>query len=242
MQWWQVEVNGMRSLAAVCMAIALLTSVSAGRAASEDGGTAEDRSAKAEAPARDGAAPENSGADGAADADDANTTSGDEPAALPTQDPKQLRRILQVLADIDEALAEQIRQLQESDPDLAWKLLEPHFGEVGRLADLREQDETGYELRVQDIVLAHRSQELTEQILEAKSRGDGETMRAAELTLRQVVARHFEVRQQLRQHELALYEQRLQRMREAVAEREEKRDRIIEARMEELVGEKLPGF
>jgi len=53
-----------------------------------------------------------------------------------------------------------------------------------------------------------------------------------------VIAKHFEVRQQRRQLQLARFEKELQRMREEIERRNEKRAEIVGKRIAELVGER----
>ena len=56
--------------------------------------------------------------------------------------------------------------------------------------------------------------------------------------LEEVVFKHFEVRQQKRQLQLTRLEKELQRMREEIERRTEKRAEIVGKRMAELVGER----
>jgi len=54
--------------------------------------------------------------------------------------------------------------------------------------------------------------------------------------LRDIVAKHFEVRQERRRLELKRLGERLKRMGEVIKRREEVRDSIIDRRMSELIG------
>lgn len=180
-----------------------------------------------------------------ADRTDSNETSdGSKPTERQKMpDPHRLEQALNVLADIDADLVARIRKLKERNPDKAWELLRPHYDEVRRLTDMRQTDAIGYELRVRDIRLTRESRDLSEQIIKARARRDVKAEKAALEQLREVVDSHFEARQDLRRHEVELFERKLMRMREAIAERDRKRDQIIDAKVEDLIGgEELPEF
>lgn len=56
--------------------------------------------------------------------------------------------------------------------------------------------------------------------------------------LRTVVGQHFEVRQKRRLYELNLFKERIEQMRAQIESRTEKKDRIIDQRIQDLIGSK----
>jgi hypothetical protein len=85
----------------------------------------------------------------------------------------------------------------------------------------------------QDAQLDRESHELAARIRQA--RGDERTKLKEQLS--DLVTRHFEIRQQRREHQLERMEDELKRLRETIAKRNTSRDAIIDNHVKELVGE-----
>lgn len=89
------------------------------------------------------------------------------------------------------------------------------------------------ELFEQDRQLDRQSHELGDQFRRAPNQ-EREELRGK---LREVVEKHFNIRQERRRLELRRLEEELGRLRESIEQREENRSSIIQRRLNELTGE-----
>ncbi len=85
----------------------------------------------------------------------------------------------------------------------------------------------------EEIALERKSRELARQIKQEKN---PKKKSAMETELREVVAGHFDVRQTRRLYELNFFEERIQELRMQIETRNEKKDRIVEKRLTDLIG------
>lgn len=85
----------------------------------------------------------------------------------------------------------------------------------------------------EEIALEKRSRELARQIKQEKNWKKKGKM---EEELRRVIEEHFDVRQTRRLYELKIFEERIQDLRSQIEARSEKRDRIVEKRLMDLIG------
>lgn len=99
---------------------------------------------------------------------------------------------------------------------------------------LKKVDPEMYKLELADDEMERQTSELSMQFRRAPKDQKPELRKQLEET----VVRHFEVRQEKRQLQLTRLEQELQRMREEIERRSEKRAEIVGKRIGELVGER----
>lgn len=112
--------------------------------------------------------------------------------------------------------------------------LRPGFGGRGGDPDfMRQQDPEMFALVSQDEQLEQQTAELADQV----RRASGEQRDKLKTQLRDLVNKHFEIRQQRRELQLKRMETELARLREAIKERNEVRESIIQQRLTELTGE-----
>jgi hypothetical protein len=111
----------------------------------------------------------------------------------------------------------------------------PGFG-GGRGGDpdvMRQQDPEMFALVNQDEQLEQQSAELADRV----RRASAEQRDQLKTQLKELVNKHFEIRQQRRELQLKRMETELARLREAIKERNEARDSIIQLRLTELTGD-----
>ena len=89
------------------------------------------------------------------------------------------------------------------------------------------------ELIKQDVEMDRHTHDLAAKIRAA--RGDDRTKLKAELA--DLVARHFDVRQKRREHQLQRMEEELKRLKDTITRRNSSRDTIIDNHVKELVGD-----
>lgn len=147
--------------------------------------------------------------------------------------------ILAVVSDIDPDRAERLERLLEHRPEMALGLLREHLPHLLRLVHLREQNPDMYEIRIHDINLARESEELADHLHELREEDQPNENQVNEVRtrLRDLVIEHFEVRQHAREHELHQLEQRIDELRQQLEARSEAREKLIQRRLRDLLGE-----
>lgn len=112
--------------------------------------------------------------------------------------------------------------------------LRPGFGGRGGDPDfMRQQDPEMFALVSQDEQLEQQTADLADQV----RRASGEQRDKLKTQLTEMVNKHFEIRQQRRELQLKRMETELGRLREAIKERNQAREAIIQQRLTELTGE-----
>jgi len=155
---------------------------------------------------------------------------------------QEAEQALRVIGRLKPELGEELTRLREDEPRRFARELEGRFPRVRWLLRLKRFDPEMFELRMRDMELYRSSRDLAERVRAAREAGRSEAEAAAREKLDDVVARHFEVRQQIREAELARLERRLAELREQIADRARNRQRLIAEHTESLIhDEHRPG-
>ena len=112
------------------------------------------------------------------------------------------------------------------------EVLDPSIGEMFRTASTKEQQEFQKYVRC-DLQLVNETRKLTAALADAS----GTERTELEKELEQVVTQHFELKQEMRELELAQLEARVLRLRDLHDRRNEAKDAIIAKRLEQLSDE-----
>ena len=110
---------------------------------------------------------------------------------------------------------------------------------IGRPPDwqrMQQEDPEMYQLLVSDDELDRQALEMAEQVRRAKPE-EREKLKA---TLKDIVGKHFEVRQQRRELQLKRMEEEIQRLRDAIKTRNDAREDVVNKRITELTGDVNP--
>jgi hypothetical protein len=144
---------------------------------------------------------------------------------------------------------EVVAWLKENEPETVRRLLkmqdERRFEEVKRflaeaaprvrdLKQLKERDPKSYEKTME---LQRLERESVEQAEQAR-RAAPEEREAATKKLKETLSRLFDAREEARVRELGELKRRVETLEKAMAERKNNKDRIVEKRRRELMGEK----
>lgn len=149
----------------------------------------------------------------------------------------QLDEAFEVLREIKPELAERLEPHRQDDPQRVVDMLQREFPHVRHLIRLKRVAPETYNLRVQDVKLTYQSQQLAEQLQQAEQDPSSGDAAALGEQLRQVVEQHFDVRQQLRERELAYLERRIGELRAQLDERAQDKEALIEQRLNDLAAE-----
>ncbi len=153
---------------------------------------------------------------------------------------EQVREALKVLRLIDPEKAEKLEKYIDKSPERVGRAIGENFPHLGRFMAMRRYDPVGFELHIKDLRLSRQSQLSARRLREATDDGD-DALAAAELAVLQgLVADHFDVRQQIREHELAKLESQIEHLREQMDERATNRDALIAERVGEFIEHDKP--
>lgn len=150
---------------------------------------------------------------------------------------QEIREAMHVLRQIDPHKADLLTRHMQENPQRVGRALREHFPMLGRFMAMKRHDPQMFSLRISDMSLNRQAHEKARQLQEAQQVGDEVLAEAERIALDQIIAEHFDVRQQIREHELAKLEQRIKGLRDQLQQRSDNRDALIDQRIEELAGE-----
>lgn len=152
-------------------------------------------------------------------------------------DAQQAREALDVLRRIDPEKAKRLEQAIDENPERVGQVLHENFPMLGRFMAMRRYDPEGFELRVRDLRLSRESHDASDRMRKAIDAED-DALAAVELArLQALVAEHFDVRQEIREYELAKLNERIKELGEQLKQRTAEREALIDERVHELIGE-----
>ena len=152
----------------------------------------------------------------------------------PSLSPEQIRARLSIVEQVDPQIARQIRRVLDEAPQRAghmWDRLRQAMPHIERLEHLQKHDPVAFELNVTDLRLQRRSRKLAMRIRHA-----GSAEQTSEEELRQLIAKHFDIRQRKMEHKLETLEEQIQTLRERVDARRSRQAEIEKHRFKELIG------
>ncbi len=150
---------------------------------------------------------------------------------------EQVREAIEVLRQIDPEKAKQLEQHLDENPQRVGRSLHDNFPHLGRFLAMRRYDPDGFDLRIKDLALSRQSQQSARRLHEAQKSGDDAIAAAELMVLEGIVADHFDIRQQIREYELAKLEQKIEALRDQLQQRAENRDTLIDERIEEFIAQ-----
>ena len=150
---------------------------------------------------------------------------------------EEIEERLAVIRQFNPDLAEMIEQMRDANPDNLRARIGPHLRQIERMLLMKEQDSQLFELMVENTQLDRATREQARLLRSKAVQDDPEKAEQHRAALKEIVTAHFDVRQKMREHELAKLERRLEELRAAVGKRMEKRDELIEMRFKKALGE-----
>jgi hypothetical protein len=152
---------------------------------------------------------------------------------------EEVSEAIEILREFKPEVAQRIEAAADRNPERVGHVIGGAMPMVRELMWLKRNDAELYTLQVSDLRAERDTKQLAGRYREAKSKGDARA-EALRQELQAKVAEHFQIRQQIRERRLARLEKRLQEFRDQIKEMQEKKDRLIGERVEELSnGEKL---
>jgi hypothetical protein len=130
--------------------------------------------------------------------------------------------------------AARLNQLKRGNPELFKRKRQELAQEVRRLLELKERDPSAFQVQLDEMRLRDELQRLAR---EARGLAAGSRERQeAEKQLREAVRKSFDLRQKLKEAEVADLRRRLQELEGSLSRRTERRDQLINERTQELLG------
>lgn len=140
---------------------------------------------------------------------------------------EQQQDLFTVLKEVNPQLIEKIKTWQEVNPERSSRMLARMYGRMQDMIDLKAADPTMYELKVQDIKLETRSR-----ILAMRYRRTPTEESKKELL--DVLNKHFELRQKVREHELHRLKSMIGQLETQIEQRTNNREKIINKQLDEI--------
>jgi len=150
-------------------------------------------------------------------------------------DRDEVHQLLGVLHDVNPDLHAKLARALENNPRRAHAVMPRIYSRLEHLIDMKANDPQHYKLRTTEMRCKIDAFKLKVRIRHAQH--DGNDARVAHLRreLHDVVEKHFEVRQALREHELHELEQRIDRLRDELAEHRRRKDELVREHVERLL-------
>lgn len=151
---------------------------------------------------------------------------------------EEIAEAMEVLKEYDAKVAAHAESLRETNPTRYRMLVRRYMPQIRRLMYLKKSEPEAYELHLDDMRLGAESERLAREYREADR--DNDLGRVADLRreLKDVVTRHFDVRQRIKERQLARLEEMVKRLRDQIDERREQRPVLIDGRMDELTSDR----
>lgn len=147
-----------------------------------------------------------------------------------------LAEVMGVIADLDEPLHTRLSSAMERNPDVVRNRLQADLPRWMTAVELKRNDPELYELNVKDRRLAQETGRLVGEFHAARRAGDAEKVDGLRARIETLAADHFDVRQKLRERDLAQLQQRLEFLRAQVQQRRERRQEVIRQHLQQLFG------
>jgi hypothetical protein len=149
---------------------------------------------------------------------------------LPTLD-KETEKLLK---ELDPERLERMNHLREVDPQMYMKLFEETQRERMKLRELKEHDPQRYEQVIQERKMESEIEGLAMQCRKSQNNDEKEGLKKQ---IKSQLEKLFDLREAQRETEIKRLEEQLTKLKEKMKTRKANRDKIIERRQKELVGE-----
>ncbi|KAF0241823.1 MAG: hypothetical protein FD180_4254 [Planctomycetota bacterium] len=166
------------------------------------------------------------------------------PDSLGPGGPRPLRGVPVSAEDVAKGLAwigtnepvrlQRLNDLKQQRPEEYERAVNQVAFEIRELLTIKQNDAKRYERRVEQRKLDYRATELAEKI---RGAGENQGMKAEREELRGILGKLFDLREDDRELELKRLEEELARLKDTMKKRKDAKDKIIEKRMSELLGE-----
>ncbi len=147
-----------------------------------------------------------------------------------------LNEVMAVIKDFDEALYTRLSAAMETNPQIVRTRIQNDLRRWMAAVELKRHDPELYKLNVEDRQYSHETSRLAGEYAAAVRQGDSAKVESIKAEMEKLVGEHFDVRQKLRERDLAQLEQRLEFLRKQVQQRLERRAEIIREHLSQLFG------
>ncbi|MBI3268722.1 MAG: hypothetical protein HYZ53_06850 [Planctomycetes bacterium] len=153
---------------------------------------------------------------------------------FPTLGPEDTARVEAFLKEFDPGRLEKLQAIRRQNPEVFENALRDAFMEMKRLEQLKQEDPERFERVMSQRRLEAKSMDLAARIKRAPE-GDKVVLKKE---LKELLSQVFDLREAEREAEVKELERQVAKLRERIAKRKESRDKIIQGRAAELLGER----
>jgi len=157
-----------------------------------------------------------------------------EPGVWARPTPEQTEELIAILMEIQPDRAALIEQARKENPERVNEMIRESGHRLLELALIRRSDPDLFKLRVEDYKIARSSVVIARDLRKAKESKDDAKAKELDQQLRKKLEDHFNVRQQIRERELARLQKQVEALRERCDAKKKNKDDVIKKRYEEL--------
>ena len=148
--------------------------------------------------------------------------------------PELDKDIVKFLEQFDPERLKQLRHLKEVDPEAFLRMMKESQHEMMKLNELRERDPQRFEQIMKERQMENEIKELSLQCRKSQNNDEKEEIKK---DIKTRLEKLFDLREAQRENEIKRMEQELNKLKEKMKTRKTNRDKIIERRQKELIGE-----
>ena len=150
------------------------------------------------------------------------------PKELTAQEQEQLFKVLE---EVNPQLIEKIKKWQDVNPQMSNRMLTRMYGRMRSLIKLKYHDKESYELKVQDLKFDAQNRVLADEYRKNPTEQGREELLAA-------LSKHFDIRQQLRERELAKLKERISKVEASLEKDTANRQKILDKQFKDITNKR----
>ena len=151
--------------------------------------------------------------------------------------PQEITLAFEVMERIDPDTAQAFRLRYEENPDDTIREMQRRFPRMRPFLALKRWDPEMFDLRIEELKLQRQQRDLLADYRQAEEIGDEQLTAELKETLIANITQLYDVRREIRHHELSRLEMRIQRLREELEAGQSLRDERIRERVDQLLSD-----
>jgi hypothetical protein len=157
---------------------------------------------------------------------------------MPELTAEQRTQLLEVLRDFNPQWHQRAQQFVNDNPQRAEFMLRAMYPRMKERIELKQKDPAHYQWVVEDAQLTFKGRELARKIRKAQEDGDSATAEKLTMELRNLLEKHFDVRQKLREKQVIRLQEQIRKVKADLNEHATKKQSLIDEQLQRyLTGE-----
>lgn len=156
------------------------------------------------------------------------------PEMMPAQEINE-EEVIAFLKEFHPELAKELNKLREKNPEMYEERLRHHYFEMMHLRGLKKNNPQMYERIIHQQRLERELRELAEKYHQSKDEKERESIKKQ---IRSILEKIFGLMEQNASEDIKRMEKEVNKLKEKLARKQAERDKLIEDRLKEIIGEK----